>query len=230
MGQHPTEYPRGASSFISRHSKRCNSKAETPISSSAMSDFNDIDQMLGERVMKAAMKQRNEEAQGNPAFKRSGTYHAVSRKVSFGPGNSNRSLVPDVPAPSAPSPSGSKLLKLEDVPKPISTKRGAPCPAPVITAEAIPQEVPKSPKVSTREQVSLSHVFQDRETQLIPVSPTGTTGTSMRLPTASSDHGSPQLGEEDDEGSHCRTSPSESLTQHHLTVYRIIMLALHPAV
>ena len=95
QGQLPE--PRGASSFMSRHSKRCNSKhskfsnaAGTPISSNDLSDFDDIDQLLGERMMKAAMK-------GNPTFKRSGTYHvgaaaaqgiatsqglfAVSRKV-----------------------------------------------------------------------------------------------------------------------------------------------------
>ncbi|CAE7830487.1 unnamed protein product [Symbiodinium sp. CCMP2592] len=191
------EAPRGASSFMSRHSRRLNSKAskaETSMSSKAVSDFNDIDELVGQRVMKAAMKSRQDHTQGGATFKRSGTYHigasqnfaasfAMSRKVSFGPGSSQKSLA--VPEPVSAARSQRSILRTEDNPTGSfgKNKSGSISPGDTIEVAGANSEANKS-KISSKDHcASLRDVFKHRETQLIPVSPTGTTGTSMRVPT-----------------------------------------------
>ncbi|OLQ15645.1 hypothetical protein AK812_SmicGene42 [Symbiodinium microadriaticum] len=190
------EAPRGALSFISRHSRRLNSKAskaETSMSSKAVSDFNDIDELVGQRVMKAAMKSRQDDNKGGAIYKRSGTYHigasqnfaasfAMSRKVSFGPGSSQKSLAVQEPVSAARS--SRSILRTEDNPGSVGkTKTGSVSPGDMMEVAGASSEAGKS-KISSKEHcASLRDVFKHRETQLVPVSPTGTTGTSMRVPT-----------------------------------------------
>ncbi|CAE7948149.1 unnamed protein product [Symbiodinium sp. KB8] len=145
------EAPRGALSFISRHSRRLNSKAskaETSMSSKAVSDFNDIDELVGQRVMKAAMKSRQDDNKGGAIYKRSGTYH-IGASQNF----------------AASFAMSRKVLEVH------------------FEVAGASSEAGKS-KISSKEHcASLRDVFKHRETQLVPVSPTGTTGTSMRVPT-----------------------------------------------
>ena len=85
--------PRPTVSFQSKQSKHSfRSSNPTPIQSSGMADFNDLDQMLGVRVMKAAKHRHDGPGDKLSIFKRSGTYHvggtapqtSASRRVNFG--------------------------------------------------------------------------------------------------------------------------------------------------
>jgi len=74
-------------------------------------------------------------------------------------------------------------LRTEDNPSSVGKKSGSISPGDTIEVAGANSEAGKS-KISSKDHcASLRDVFKHRETQLIPVSPTGTTGTSMRVPT-----------------------------------------------
>ena len=163
-----------SASIISRHSKPINSKIskpETPeISSARLSDFDDIDQMLGERVMKSAMK--------NSSWKRSGTHLGASMGLTSMAMSAKSVSIANILPQTIPSASdedgpGVSLAKAQDLG--ISTSDQA--------HQIIPPNVPETPKsnASNSHAASLSNVFRHREVQLIPVS-TATNGTSLRIP------------------------------------------------
>ena len=140
-----------------------------------MSDFSNIDEMLEQRVMKAARKNRDDPAHGKSAFKRSGTYHV---------GSSHGIAVMRM------SPS-KQSLKCEENPSPVGKRASGEVqvvPIPPSPRSSVPKSSPKE------HCTSLSNVFQSREAQLSLASPKSpATGTGLAEPTVSEEPAEPTV-------------------------------------
>ncbi|CAE7188757.1 Lrguk [Symbiodinium sp. CCMP2456] len=166
-----------SSSFISRVSKSPKLRVNSMVSraSRGVSDFSNIDEMLEQRVMKAARKNRDDPTHSKSAFKRSGTYHV---------GSSHAVAV-------IRSSRSKQSLKFEENPSPVGKRASG-----GVQVVPIPTSPRSSlPKASPKEHcTSLSNVFQSREAQLSLASPkSAATGSGLAEPTVSEEPAEPTV-------------------------------------